>query len=366
MNPPYHSSRISLDILLKHIKNSIILVFKINHKNKNRRKIMNLVDDITVVALGIRVSHLVDTIFLTIDETQQLIDEFHKNSELSHLFALQFSDTHTFICNKYLFITKLEELDLYLYNNDDDDDDDKGDDEDDKGVEDDDDKKVNDDDDDDGFNNLLFVNVSWKENGIPELMNPPSSFKELLKTLKSQVNSQVNSSPIDNNNNNNNNIKNPNSINSITYFPQTPSCIITFTGWILEYSMIYVIDYNYINSIENINSVEDMNYENFKNCLGNQDLKLVQVFLSSNKSNTKIQRHMLLSFSFPTNLKPRRRNGSGRRGKRIATISIELLSTKKLIDNLKSKFNDRLKNQDIWNKEIEIEISDVCLPIIAL
>ncbi|CAG8515087.1 4197_t:CDS:2 [Diversispora eburnea] len=143
------------------------------------------------------------------------------------------------------------------------------------------------------------------------------------------------------------------------YFSQTPSCIITFTGWILEYSMIYVIDYNSINSVENINSVEDTNSENFKNCLGNQDLKLVQVFLSSNKSNMKIQRHLLLSFSFPINLKPRR-------GYRISTISVELLSINKLIDNLKSKFNNRLKNQDIWNKEIEIEISDVCLPIIAL
>lgn len=84
---------------------------------------------------------------------------------------------------------------------------------------------------------------------------------------------------------------------SLIYFPRTPSCIITFTGWILEYSIVYVIDqYNTLSSsssfnlMEDINSVEDMNYGSFKNCLGNQDLKLVQLFLNS-KSNMKIQRY---------------------------------------------------------------------------
>lgn len=79
---------------------------------------------------------------------------------------------------------------------------------------------------------------------------------------------------------------------------------------------------------------------------------------------------MLLSFSFPINFKPRsgksERNRRGERIKGVTTTPIGNKLTDQIVTSLKLKFNARLKNQELWSKEIEIVMSDVCLPIVAL
>ncbi|CAJ0755416.1 10874_t:CDS:1, partial [Entrophospora sp. SA101] len=68
----------------------------------------------------------------------------------------------------------------------------------------------------------------------------------------------------------------------VLYLSKTPSCIITFTGWILEYPVIYALDFGFI-----VNENEDENVENNvdkKNNLGNQGLILFQLFLKYNQN----------------------------------------------------------------------------------
>ncbi|CAG8514019.1 8954_t:CDS:2 [Ambispora leptoticha] len=203
----------------------------------------------------LRVATLVDIVFLSLEETIELIkllkndvtNDSDKSSRptsslFSYLCALQFSATHTFICNKVLLT---EKLDKDFRNNFQD--------------------------------NIYFVDV-LKSSGKPRLAR-----------------------------------------------------------WLLEYPIIYVQ-----NIEESIDEIEN----NEGNCLGNEELRLCRVYLRKREADKN--RQILLSFSFPKSI--------------FSTQETEIIA------RLKSLFNSRLSEQQnaIWKNECEIEISDVCLPVVAL
>ncbi|CAG8449318.1 3484_t:CDS:2 [Ambispora gerdemannii] len=114
--------------------------------------------------------------------------------------------------------------------------------------------------------------------------------------------------------------------------------MITITGWLLEYPIIYV------QNIEE--SINEMESNNEGNCLGNEELRLCRVYLR--KQGADKNRQILLSFSFPK--------------------SILSTTEKEIFARLKSLFNSRLLEQQnaFWENECEVEVSDVCLPVVAL
>ncbi|GBB89240.1 hypothetical protein RclHR1_15920002 [Rhizophagus clarus] len=243
----------------------------LTRKVRQKSKLMNFIYDVLNVALG----------------------------KISHVYAIQFSDTHTFICNRDLLLTKLDQ-DL---NND--------------------------------FKDIIFIDVS-KENVEPKQVKVPNSLIYLLNT-------QI--YPIF--------IKENEKINSILFISQIPQCIISFTGWILEYQVIYVLEKIFESSIK-----EDFESQNIiTNCLANQELKLYRIFLkkinNDHNSNKEFQRHMLLSFSCPV---------------KIINSLNDVQSNNDIISIiLNDTFAFRIEqNQSFWNKGWELEISDVCLPVVAL
>ncbi|PKC58933.1 hypothetical protein RhiirA1_540785 [Rhizophagus irregularis] len=143
-------------------------------------------------------------------------------------------------------------------------------------------------------------------------------------------------------------IKENEKINSILFISQIPQCIISFTGWILEYQVIYILEKN---------SFEFESQNIIINCLGNQELKLYRIFLkkidNNNNHNSDKERHMLLSFSCPV---------------KIFNSLNDSQSNKDIISTvLNDTFTFRIEhNQSFWNKGWELEISDVCLPVVAL
>ncbi|CAB4398760.1 unnamed protein product [Rhizophagus irregularis] len=264
----------------------------LSRKVRQKSRLMNFIYDVLNVALGIRVAHLVDVTFLTYEETLTFISSLRQ--KISHIYAIQFSDTHTFICNRDLLLLKLDQ-DL---NND--------------------------------FKNIIFIDVS-KENIEPKQVNVPNSLIYLLNT---QVYSTF--------------VKENEKINSILFISQIPQCIISFTGWILEYQVIYILEKN---------SFEFESQNIIINCLGNQELKLYRIFLkkidNNNNNNSDKERHMLLSFSCPV---------------KIFNSLNDSQSNKDIISTvLNDTFTFRIEqNQSFWNKGWELEISDVCLPVVAL
>ncbi|CAG8445022.1 10881_t:CDS:10 [Acaulospora morrowiae] len=285
-------------------------------KHKTRKtliystRVLNFVHDVTAVALGIRVAHLVDFAFLTLEETRELIASLRRDALLSTLFALQFSETHTFICNRYLFFSKLDtDLSEDLKSN-------------------------------------IFVDVSCGDNGIcgePKMTDaPPLLLKELLKTHIHHLFLQFHKSSRE---------SNP---EAVLYFSETPSCIIAFAGWILEYTVIYVLDTlsgerdTKFHDTVNISSSKS---QPTKNCLGNKDLRLYRVF-AKRLFGGKVHRHLLLSFSFPCNLTKITQEGQNHQNVIYDNCSI---------DALKSKFNSRLRKQSFWDLGIDVETSDLVM-----
>ncbi|CAG8486040.1 10909_t:CDS:2, partial [Scutellospora calospora] len=189
------------------------------------------IPDIMAVALGIRAAYLVDFTLLTLDESKTLLSSFQKNVNLFNICILQFSDTHTFICNYKLILTKLEK-DL-----------------------------INE------FESNVFVDVAWhcKEGGNkePKVINTPSSFRTFLETCVKPFFSELSDFHLSSSMRN----------SEVLFIPTTPTCAITFTGWILEYPAIYVLD--------SVPDSVDMSFDvqTMKNCLGSQDLKLYRAFL---------------------------------------------------------------------------------------
>ncbi|CAG8704843.1 1170_t:CDS:2, partial [Dentiscutata erythropus] len=134
---------------------------------------------------------------------------------------MQFSDTHTFICNHKLVLTKLEND---LMNE---------------------------------FKSCVFIDVAWSCKGScrePEMIDTPPPFKKVLETL-------VKPSFLEK--------------SAVLFVPKTPACIVTFTGWILEYPVVYVLD----SAPDNAGDMFDV--QTTKNCLGSQNLKLYRAFLEN-------------------------------------------------------------------------------------
>lgn len=109
----------------------------------------------------------------------------------------------------------------------------------------------------------------------------------------------------------------------ITFYSDiVPTCMVSLTGWLLEYPIIYTTH------LSNDDAMDELDeWEERKNCLGgNQLLQLIQVWLGE---------HMLLSFSYP------------------ATLS-EVVKPEEKELKLKLKINQRLedvKNVPDWLKD---------------
>ncbi|RIA91674.1 hypothetical protein C1645_766950, partial [Glomus cerebriforme] len=287
--------------IYEHIKACTTISSCLIKKVRQKSRLINFIYDVLNVALGIRVAHLVDITFLTYEETSMLIASLRQ--KISQIYAIQFSDTHTFIYNRDLLLTKLDQ-DL---NN--------------------------------KFKDIIFINVS-KENIEPKQVNAPNSLMHLLNT---QICPFIKES------------KESKETNSVLFISQTPQCIISFTGWILEYHVIYVLErtseFSYEESSFELQSI-------MKNCLENQELKLYKIFLKkfNYNFNKEIQRHMLLSFSCPAKI-VNSLNNSFNIQPNNDIISIRLNNT----------FVSRIeRNQSFWNKGWELEINDVCLPVVVL
>lgn len=76
-----------------------------------------------------------------------------------------------------------------------------------------------------------------------------------------------------------------------TYFYSSilPTCMVSITGWILEYPIIYT---THVLSDKPTDELDE--WEQRTNCLGNQVLQLVEYWLP-------LTDHMLLSYSCPSN-----------------------------------------------------------------
>ncbi|KAF0541346.1 hypothetical protein F8M41_005509 [Gigaspora margarita] len=219
--------------LFSHIKSCLLSFSSAKKLSISSKKLTDHVNDIIAITLGIRAAYLIDFAFLTLDDSKTLLSSFQKNKNLFNICILQFSDTHTFICNHKLVLTKLEN-DL-----------------------------INE------FKNCIFVDIMWnyKETGCkePEMIDTPLSFK---KSLEMNVKpfflewSDIDSSSLT-------------TKLAVFFIPKTPTCIITFTGWILEYPVVYVLD----SAPDNVGDIFDIQMT--KNCLGGQNLKLYRVFLKN-------------------------------------------------------------------------------------
>src|SRR6266542_1926314 len=83
---------------------------------------------------------------------------------------------------------------------------------------------------------------------------------------------------------------------SILFISRTPQCIISFTGWILEYRVIYVLEKTSESSLDSNHEESLFDSQNIMmNCLRNQELKLYRIFLKKNmdddeESGEEIQR----------------------------------------------------------------------------
>ncbi|CAI2166492.1 20628_t:CDS:2 [Funneliformis geosporum] len=265
----------------------------LSEKVRQKSRLITYIYDVLNVALGIRTAHLVDVTFLTYEETTKLIASLRQ--EIPHICGIQFSDTHIFICNIDLLSAKLK---LDLHNE---------------------------------FKDIAFIDVS-KKNVEPTQVNVPNSLMHFLRT---QIHPFIFQ-------------ENP---DSILFVSQTPQCMISFTGWILEYQVIYVLDSTSSDEESSFGSQNIM-----MNCLGNQELILYRIFLKKTIDNMKsaeeIQRHMLLSFSCPARIISSFNNNPNK-----DTISVRL-------NNI---FSTRVEqNKSFWNKGLELEVSDVCLPVVVL
>src|SRR5438067_1978221 len=93
-------------------------------------------------------------------------------------------------------------------------------------------------------------------------------------------------------------IKEIEKVNSILFISLTPQCIISFTGWILEYCVVYVLE-GIVESSLDFNHEESsfQLQDTATNCLGNQELKLYRIFLkridnNKKKSDEEIRRYI--------------------------------------------------------------------------
>ncbi|CAG8560427.1 5209_t:CDS:2 [Paraglomus brasilianum] len=230
-----------------------------------------LLKDILAVATGIRSSTLVDIVFLTSEDARDLNSKLEdvKNISAHCLCVVQFADSHTFICNSTLLGQRL-----------------------------------------DAKESLAFVNVN-KAMKIPQLGTfPPDLYSFIFDELDPFLSSTRDSS-------------------SILAIPSMPKCMVSISGWLLEYPVIYFQD-----------DVED----DRGNCLGNVDLRVCSVYLGKQNSETS---YKLLSFSYPKTL-------------------ISEIKEAALVNRMQLVYNSRLKGQHIWNESCIIRITDRTLSIVAL
>ncbi|KAG9294081.1 hypothetical protein G9A89_000512, partial [Geosiphon pyriformis] len=172
----------------------------------------------------------------------------------STLIGLQFSDTHTFICNRELLFKKLESN---LENK---------------------------------FQNFYFVDVNnnkptyreidksqnetekaeVRRRKKPELLSkPPKEFSVFLNSKLLPFlfkTSELNSNTKDDDDDD----------DLVFYFELTPMCMVSITGWLLEYPVIYVQDI-YVQE----NNLGDESVSITGNCLGNEPLKICKLYLKN-------------------------------------------------------------------------------------
>ncbi|CAG8750793.1 18762_t:CDS:2, partial [Racocetra persica] len=201
------------------------------------------------------------------------------------------------------------------------------------------------------FKGSVFIDVSWncKESGCrePKMINTPPSFKKFLETHVRPFFlewSDIHSSSLT-------------TKSSVLFVPTTPTCIVTFAGWILEYPAVYVLDSTLDSEIDIFDA------RTMKNCLGSQNLKLYRAFLENidaNNSNGSMcdepPGHTLLSFSIPSNIWHNLQQENDQVGQNNDKITVIL----------KNIFDPRIKNQTDWNLGFRVEINDICLPVVAL
>ncbi|CAO0794844.1 unnamed protein product [Mucor circinelloides] len=215
-------------------------------KSLNNYKLESLAKAIICVAIGLRASHLVDIAYLDLKKATLLLNRLRKIPSCQSLVLVQFKDRFTFLCNKHRLKQHLE---LTL----------------------------------DEPTKWIYISVEGKE---PVKTDPPM---HLIALLQEKILPFINSSQL------------------VYHSSILPTFLVAFTGWALEYPVIYTT-----HLITDDPEGELDEWEAKSNCLGSRTLNLVQIWVSD---------HMLLSFTF---------------------LLLTNKQQQEMENQLKSLFNDRL------------------------
>ncbi|CAO3598841.1 unnamed protein product [Absidia cylindrospora] len=126
------------------------------------------------------------------------------------------------------------------------------------------------------------------------------------------------------------------SANNTLMVPTLPCFMVSLTGWLLEYPVIYVC--------HQVDEVMD-EWEPRLNCLGNRPLEWIKLQI-----NYQQQQHILLSFTYPTQLFP---DANGR---------------KELMEQVRMKFSQRVAKPCVSSPAMDLIVTQetVSLDRVAL
>ncbi|KAI8983828.1 hypothetical protein BDB01DRAFT_850481 [Pilobolus umbonatus] len=199
-------------------------VLKACFKSLNDTKLHTLAKGITCVAMGIRTSHLIDIAYLDYNKAKGLLLELRKHPDGHSLLLLQFKDRFTFICHK-------ERLHEHI--------------------------------------KITLTSNPWQYisvDGNTPILSEDYSI-HVIHWIQDQLLPFISTHQVD------------------YYSSILPTYMVSLTGWLLEYPIIYTT-----HSLEDKQDAELDEWEVKTNCLGNESLQVIQLWIDD---------YMLLSYSYP-------------------------------------------------------------------
>ncbi|KAI9029682.1 hypothetical protein CLU79DRAFT_735407 [Phycomyces nitens] len=193
---------------------------------------INPIPALACVVYGLRATHLID-LHLPIDRSRNLLELLKRHPDSKELVLLQFGDRFTFFAN----VRRLRQHCQTTLT--------KG--------------------------GLVYVDIQGKQ---PVLRDCPGQLTHwLTNTLQPFLDQQL----------------------EVLFSPTVPTCMITLTGWALEYTVIYTSHHD----LDTLDSELD-EWQVRTNCLGSRCLNVVRIWI--HHFGLPKQEHMLLSFSYPATL----------------------------------------------------------------
>ncbi|KAF9972514.1 hypothetical protein BGZ73_004354 [Actinomortierella ambigua] len=255
---------------------ALTIVGQVLNRRINRKAQESLARDIVCVAIRLRSASLVDQLFLTSNDIARIQSFFHHSQRFRHLDLLSIGDDHVFVVHRALLMQDIQD---YLS----------------------------------GSNKYLlrvFVNVDYrlsKPAMIPDNRCIPLE-DYIANVLRPEIELRIQTWD-----------------DAERRRPPLPAprnvSLVTLTGWMLTYPIIYVIPktsrrastkaYHYedVGHSEEVDDDVDEGEEEDndllgRNCLANQPLVVTRVTLEPNCEIIGLQEHAFMSFSFPADLDP--------------------------------------------------------------